>query len=130
MSKHLLVPILFLILSLITIHCKEENVNNKDTESTDSSGSSSSWWSGFKSRVKSVLSRWQEDLKVLWSDVLAKAEDMRGWTAEVFESFKVKMKEFVESRKEVPDDEKNEIEDFISKLKVPTEKTPTKKIDP
>ncbi|KAF8764084.1 hypothetical protein HNY73_022202 [Argiope bruennichi] len=97
-------------------------------EDEDESKPKESWWKGFKERVKSVMSRWRDDIKVLWDDVLAKADDMRGWTAEVFESLKLKMKEWVEKRPEVPDDEKNEIETFISKLKVPTEAP--KRIDP
>ncbi|GIY80164.1 uncharacterized protein CDAR_616301 [Caerostris darwini] len=88
-----------------------------------------SWWKGFAQRVKSVLSKWKEDIKLLWDDVLAKADDMRSWTSEVLDAFKAKMKEWVEKRTELPEDEKNEIETFISKLKTPTQ-APPKIIDP
>jgi len=94
---------------------------SRGQETEDDTKQKDSWWVGFKSRVKTVLSKWREDFKSLWDDVLAKADDMRGWTSEMFDSFKKKMKEWLESRPEVPDDEKNEIETFISKLKIPTE---------
>ncbi|GFS49322.1 uncharacterized protein NPIL_410871 [Nephila pilipes] len=85
-----------------------------------------SWWKGFKERVKKVLTKWRDDIKLLWEDVLGKAEDMKGWTVEMFDSLKEKLKEWVDSKPELPDDEKNEIETFINKLKMTTEKT----IDP
>lgn len=91
-------------------------------ESEDKPDEGESWWSKFKQRVKTVLSKWRDDIKLLWDDVLAKADDMKGWTSDMFDSFKRKLKDWLETRSEVPDDEKNEIETFISKLKVPTEK--------
>ncbi|GFY73971.1 uncharacterized protein TNIN_469441 [Trichonephila inaurata madagascariensis] len=84
-----------------------------------------SWWKNFKERVKEVLTKWRDDIKSLWEDVLGKAEDMKGWTEEMFESLKKKLKEWVDSKAEVPDSEKNEIENFIDKLKMST-----KTIDP
>ncbi|KAG8181352.1 hypothetical protein JTE90_007759 [Oedothorax gibbosus] len=115
---------LFFVLAVTTIHCRETNSNNKEGEGDSDSPTDSppsSWWSGFKARVKSVLSRWKEDIKLLWDDAVEKARDMKGWTSEVLDSLKVKLREWVETRKELPDDEKNEIETFISKLKVPTD---------
>lgn len=115
-----------LLLCLIASVCCQESEDNKPDKSEES------WWARFKQRVKTVLSKWREDIKLLWDDVLAKADDMRGWTSDMFDSFKMKLKEWLETRKEVPDDEKNEIETFINKLKVPTEKPSLKPkiIDP
>jgi len=104
---------LLLFCLLVTVYCQE---------SEDKPEEEGSWWSRFKQRVKTVLSKWRDDIRLLWDDVLAKADDMKGWTSDMFDSFKRKLKEWLETRSEVPDDEKNEIEDFISKLKVPTEK--------
>lgn len=104
---------LLLFCLLVTVHCQESEDKPQDEES---------WWSRFKQRVKTVLSKWRDDIRLLWDDVLAKADDMKGWTSDMFDSFKRKLKDWLETRTEVPDDEKNEIEDFISKLKVPTEK--------
>lgn len=112
-----------LVLCLVaSIYCQETEEDKPEKEN--------SWWSRFKERVKNVLSRWRDDIRLLWDDVLAKADDMKGWTSDMFDSFKRKMREWLESRPEVPDEEKNEIENFISKLKVPTEKPKPKLIDP
>lgn len=120
--KYLVLGVLLLCL-VASIRCQE---------SEDKPDAEESWWTKFKQRVKTVLSKWRDDIKVLWDDVLAKADDMRGWTSDMFDSFKRKLKEWLETRSEVPDDEKNDIENFINKLKLSTDK-PTfkpKVIDP
>jgi len=121
-----LIALCVLLLCLVaSAHCKESEDDKPDGEE--------SWWSRFKQRVKTVLSKWRDDIKLLWDDVLAKADDMKGWTSDMFDSFKRKMKEWLETREEVNDDEKNEIETFISKLKIPTTEPTTTKpkiIDP
>lgn len=105
---------------------EDDHKNLEEPEPTPTS----SWWGMFKRKIKSVLQKWRDDLKVLWDDVLTKASDMKSWTAEMFDTFKMKLKQWLEARPEVPDDEKNEIETFISKLKLSSEKPKTSTIDP
>jgi hypothetical protein len=121
--KYLALGLLLLCL-IASVQCQESEEDKPDGEDN--------WWARFKQRVKTVLSKWRDDIRLLWDDVLAKADDMRGWTSDMFNSFKRKLKEWLETRSDVPDDEKNEIESFISKLKVPTEKPSPKPkvIDP
>lgn len=108
---------------LITSLAKEREDSSEEEEKE------TGWWSKFKQRVKSVLSKWRDDVQGLWDEVLAKADDMRHWSVDMFESFKKKMSEWLESRDDVPEKEKNDVENFISKLKVSTEK-PKPTIDP
>ena len=117
---------------MLLLLCLVASICCQESEDKDKPDKEETWFSRFKDKVKRILSKWREDIKMLWDDVLAKADDMKGWTSDMFDSFKKKLREWLESRAEVPDDEKNEIETFINKLKVPTEK-PTSKpkiIDP
>ncbi|GFQ87181.1 uncharacterized protein TNCT_517861 [Trichonephila clavata] len=110
-----------LVIIFVVVVCVVSTVSGQEDEEKPKE----SWWKGFKERVKEVLTKWRDDIKTLWEDVLGKAEDMKGWTVEMFESLKNKLKEWVDSKPDLPDDEKNEIENFIDKLKMTT-----KTIDP
>ncbi|GFY12128.1 uncharacterized protein TNCV_3096821 [Trichonephila clavipes] len=110
-----------LILLFVVVACVLSTALGQESEEKPKE----SWWKNFKERVKEVLTKWRDDIKSLWEDVLGKAEDMKGWTEEMFESLKKKLKEWVDSKPELPDNEKNEIENFIDKLKMST-----KTIDP
>ncbi|GFS49325.1 hypothetical protein NPIL_410881 [Nephila pilipes] len=75
-----------------------------------------SWWKIFKDRVKNDLSKWREDLKGLWEEILDKGDNVKNWSVEVLDHIKKKLKELIKS--DIPNDKKKEIELFIDSLKM------------
>ncbi|GFY73972.1 hypothetical protein TNIN_469451, partial [Trichonephila inaurata madagascariensis] len=65
-------------------------------------------------------------VRSIWNDfkeeVKSRSTDMRDWTKEMFDSFKEKMKEWVEQSSSATEKEKEDMKRYLERLEMPEEK--------
>lgn len=110
MSKLTLIAFVF-ISAIVLVRCQEESDQGVE---------------GIWEKVKKFLKSALDSISDIWQDVRkeisARTADISSWTKETFESFKQKLKEWLNARSDIPNAERNEIEDYIEKLQMPPKK--------
>lgn len=70
-----------------------------------------------------MVSEFVDSMKKIWNDmkeeIKSRTSDMSSWTKEVFESFKIKMNEWVDQVGSASEKEKEDMRNYIERLEMP-----------
>ncbi|KAG8181351.1 hypothetical protein JTE90_007758 [Oedothorax gibbosus] len=106
-------PQFVLVLVLVSAFC----VSHVNCQSGDGDG----LWS----KLRSMISDFMKSLRGIWdelkSEIKSRTGDMTSWTREMLDSFKIKMKEWVDQISGAPDSEKEDMRKYIERLQLPNE---------
>ena len=69
-------------------------------------------WKSFTGEVKSAWNDFKEELR-------SRTSDFSDWTQEMWENLKQKMKEWMNERNDISESEKEDMNNFIERLKMP-----------
>lgn len=106
--------ILFLSFLMVSdVYCQEDE--------SSGGGSDGGFWSGLREMVRNFMNDFRKAWNNFTDELSARSKDMRGWTQEVFESFKQRMRDWVNNRDDISTNEKKDMRNYIERLEMPTE---------